>query len=38
MEVESSVGVGSIGVAACKQERFDLQTGKILAQINCKYE
>jgi len=25
-------------VAACKQERFDLQTGKILAQINCKYE
>jgi len=27
-----------LGVAACKQERFDLQTGKILAQINCKYE
>jgi hypothetical protein len=27
-----------LGVAACKQDRFDLQTGKILAQINCKYE
>lgn len=27
-----------VDVAACKQDRFDLQTGKILAQINCKYE